>query len=472
MSAKKSLTSARCPHSIYSVYYQNKESFTDKRINWRYEKIAIMNSQLPQENKLRHQLRSLGPGLLFASTAIGTSHLVLSTRAGAHHGMIYLVIILAAMILKYPLYEFGTRYTNATGHSLLKGYKDQGTWAISLFLLIIFINMFAVTAAIAAVSAGILSSMFSVTAISVPVLAGLIILVTVLLLLGGGYSGLDKLIKFISCILLLTVLTAFFAVIIKGPIEPITDFKPNPILEGAGLTLLISLLGWMPSGLEASTMNSIWVLEKIKSEKYHPTLKESLFDFNLGYLFTTILAVLFLTIGAYTSYGSGQTLDGSATAFSNKLLNLFTTNLGQWSYSIFAIAAFGTIYGTLITVMDGFPRGFSRAIRLFKYKDINNSEVQEIFLNRSYKIILIIVGIGGFLLFYLSASSMIQILEFATVISFIFGPIIGFINLKAIQSDAVPQSHRPPGWMIGLAYLGLVFMVGFAAYYLVMIVAN
>ena len=41
--------------------------------------------------------------LLFASTAIGTSHLVLSTRAGAHHGLIYIVIVLAALILKYPL---------------------------------------------------------------------------------------------------------------------------------------------------------------------------------------------------------------------------------------------------------------------------------------------------------------------------------------------------------------------------------
>ena len=67
-------------------------------------------------------LKAIGPGLLFASSAIGTSHLVLSTRAGAHHGMIYFWIILLAMILKYPFYEFGPRYANATGYSLLKGY--------------------------------------------------------------------------------------------------------------------------------------------------------------------------------------------------------------------------------------------------------------------------------------------------------------------------------------------------------------
>lgn len=63
----------------------------------------------------RNLARTIGPGLLFASSAIGTSHLVLSTRAGAHHGMIYFWIIIAAMICKYPFYEFGTRCRKRIG---------------------------------------------------------------------------------------------------------------------------------------------------------------------------------------------------------------------------------------------------------------------------------------------------------------------------------------------------------------------
>ncbi|MEM7382571.1 MAG: hypothetical protein AAF361_15465, partial [Bacteroidota bacterium] len=64
-------------------------------------------------------------------------------------------------------------------------------------------------------------------------------------------------------------------------------------------------------------------------------------DFNLGYIFTTVLALLFLTIGAFTVYGTGQVLGGNATQFSNKLLQIFTTNLGEWSHYVIAIAAFG-----------------------------------------------------------------------------------------------------------------------------------
>jgi len=415
---------------------------------------------------LKQKLKSIGPGLLFACTAIGTSHLVLSTRAGAHHGMIFFWIILFALILKYPFYEFGPRYANATGFSLLKGYKDQGNWAVWLFLIVIFITMFAVVGAIGAVSAGLLSTIFGVTFVSVPVLSGMVIAVSILLLLFGGYKGLDGLIKLISISLLLTVLIAFVSVLVKGPVSHVSDFKAPSLFQGAGLTLLIGLLGWMPAGLEASTMNSIWNVEKMRTTQYHPRLGESLFDFNLGYVFTIVLALMFLTIGAFTSYGTGETLDGNATQFTNKLLGLFTSNLGNWSYYVIAIAAFGTIYGTLITVLDAFPRCFVRGVRVLKYQDIENNEVQTKFLADAYKICLVIVGLGGFCLFYFSAASMIKLLDTVTVISFLLAPIIGFLNLCAIQSADVPESHRPSKLMLMVAYLGLAAMIGFAGYYL------
>ena len=47
---------------------------------------------------------TLGPGILFASTAIGTSHLVQATRAGADYGFALLWAILAAHVAKYPFF--------------------------------------------------------------------------------------------------------------------------------------------------------------------------------------------------------------------------------------------------------------------------------------------------------------------------------------------------------------------------------
>ena len=70
--------------------------------------------------------KALGPGFLFAAVSVGVSHLVQSTRAGAGYGFSLLPVIIIALVVKYPLFEFGQRYAVATGHSLLEGYRRQG----------------------------------------------------------------------------------------------------------------------------------------------------------------------------------------------------------------------------------------------------------------------------------------------------------------------------------------------------------
>ena len=51
--------------------------------------------------KKQNLLKTLGPGILFASTAIGVSHLVQSTRSGAEFGFgLVLVVILANLFWK------------------------------------------------------------------------------------------------------------------------------------------------------------------------------------------------------------------------------------------------------------------------------------------------------------------------------------------------------------------------------------
>lgn len=48
--------------------------------------------------------RAFGPGILIASAAIGGSHLVASTQAGALYGWQLAIIILLANFFKYPFF--------------------------------------------------------------------------------------------------------------------------------------------------------------------------------------------------------------------------------------------------------------------------------------------------------------------------------------------------------------------------------
>ena len=50
-------------------------------------------------------ISKLGPGLLFAGAAIGVSHLVQSTRAGADFGWGLIWALILVNILKYPFFS-------------------------------------------------------------------------------------------------------------------------------------------------------------------------------------------------------------------------------------------------------------------------------------------------------------------------------------------------------------------------------
>ena len=108
-------------------------------------------------------IKKLGPGLLFAGAAIGVSHLVQSTRAGADFGWGLLWALILANVLKYPFFEYGTRYALATGKNLLEGYAQLGkTLPLGHFFLNLA-TMFTIQTAVTIVTASLASILFGFT---------------------------------------------------------------------------------------------------------------------------------------------------------------------------------------------------------------------------------------------------------------------------------------------------------------------
>ena len=63
--------------------------------------------------------------------------------------------------------------------------------------------------------------------------------------------------------------------------------------------------------------------------------------------------------------------------------------------------------------------------------------------------------------------NMTTTIDFATIMSFLTAPILGYLNLRAVSSNDVPKEHQPGPAMRILAYSGLLFMSGIAATYIV-----
>lgn len=401
--------------------------------------------------KINNILKKLGPGLLFAGAAIGVSHLVQSTRAGADFGWGLVWALLIINVFKYPFFQYGPRYAISTGKTLLDGYYRLGKGYLWFYFILNFATMFTIQTAVTIVTAGLASELFGLTE-NMVIWSVIITVFCSLILIFGKYKTLDKVIKVIIIVLAISSVLALLIAFSNND-NSISIKQIFPRSEG--LLFLIAFMGWMPAPLDISIWHSIWTLEKNKIQKTKVKIVDSMFDFNVGYITTVILGLCFIGLGALVMYGSGESFSNQGGVFAKQLINLYTSNLGQGAYLIIAIAAFTTMFSTTITTLDASPRAMSKTIQLLfkKEKDF-------------YITWIIILAIGTSLIFIFLLSEMGKLVQIATVLSFITAPIYAFLNYKLVNSDQVPKDLQPSKKLKFLSNLGLIFLTGFTLFYL------
>ena len=151
-------------------------------------------------------LKRLGPGLLYAGAAIGVSHIVQSTKAGAFYGFILITGVLFAHIFKYPFFELGPRYAALRGRSLISGYRNLGKWAVWVVFILTFSTMFFIQSAVTVVTAGIALKLTGLSW-SAWEMSALLLVICALILGIGHFNVLNNLMKVI--IIVLAITTAF-----------------------------------------------------------------------------------------------------------------------------------------------------------------------------------------------------------------------------------------------------------------------
>ncbi|MEL0457447.1 divalent metal cation transporter [Flavobacteriaceae bacterium SZ-1-7] len=398
------------------------------------------------------KLKNLGPGLLFAGAAIGVSHLVQSTRAGADFGMGLIWALLLVNLFKYPFFQFGPRYATATGESLLDGYKKLGKGILMAYFLLSLATIFTIQAGVTIVTAGLASSLFG-DFLGIEAWTIVIIFICLMLLIIGKYKLLDRLMKIIILTLTISTLAAVSIALFNNEnAVSLNQVLPNNALE---ISFLIAFMGWMPAPLDIAVWQSLWSIEKNKETKEYNT-KSALFDFNVGYLGTIILGIGFVLLGTLVMFNSGETFSNSATVFSGQLIGIYTTNLGDWAYVIIGIAAFTTMFSTTLTTLDASPRAMEKTTQLlFKKASKFN-----------YAFWITLLSIGTICIFLFLASEMGLLIQIATILSFITAPFYAIINYKLISSKHTPKAWRPSKYIHVLSTLGIVFLIGFSIWYL------
>lgn len=402
----------------------------------------------------------MGPGLLWAGAAIGVSHLVQSTRAGANYGFALLWVVIVANLFKYTAFEFGPRYAAAMGESLLDGYQRIGRWALVAFLIPTFGTMFVLQAAVTIVTAGLASKIFG-TSMSPLAWSAVILAVCAGVLTIGKYPVLDKLIKIIIVILSISTVVAVVMAFGHGS-SARADIVPPQVWNVAGVSFMVALIGWMPSAIDISVWHSLWTIERRKETGSAPSLADSLFDFRLGYFGTGILALGFLSLGGLIMYGSGNSFSPSGAKFAGQFINLYTSTLGSWSYPIVAIAALTTMFSTTLTVTDAFPRVLKRSTELVFPDRYDGTDDRSL-----YWIWMVIVLGGSLVIIGLFMSGMTLLVDLATTLAFLTAPILAYINYRAVTGDWMPAGTKPGPKMLILNWVSMAFLAGFAAFFII-----
>jgi Mn2+/Fe2+ NRAMP family transporter len=415
---------------------------------------------------LQRILKTLGPGILFASTAIGVSHLVQSTMAGAKFGYGLLWAVLLANLFKYPFFEFGSRYANSTGKSIIDGYYKLSKYAFYLYLVITAISMFLVCSAVGAVTAGFMENLFGLNQMFDTKNITLIVLFIVCagILLIGEYKVLDKLIKAIGIVLLITTITALIVALIKFGYQGKDLFPDNVLTKKENIPFLFALMGWMPTAVDLSTWNSLWTVERIKETGYKPTMKETLFDFNFGYIISALLAVVFLSLGTILVYDTGAEIPGKAVPFADFVVNIYTKSIGDWAYFLIAVSSFCIMFGTAIAVFDGYSRAIKRSSEI-----VLEQRGKKVKSNKMYKYSLVVLVIGTYIVitsFQNDPEGFGNLIKLATITSFLIAPVIAIFNFILVQKKFIGNNAQPPLWLNILAIFGMLFLFGFSLFYI------
>jgi Mn2+/Fe2+ NRAMP family transporter len=209
-------------------------------------------------------------------------------------------------------------------------------------------------------------------------------------------------------------------------------------------------------------------LAKIRAGKGEGTPEGIRTDFVVSYVATGVLAFAFLTLGAAVMYGSGAVFSSAGTVFSTQLVEMYASSLGAWTRPVVLAAAVTAMFSTTLAIIDGYPRVIDRAVKILRDPEAGRgpSSTAAAPVSAPYWIAMAAVGAFTILVLHFLVSSLTGMVDFVTTVAFLTGPVLGFLNLRVITSDGVPESFRPGRAMRVFSWLGVGVLSAVAAAYL------
>jgi len=420
-------------------------------------------------------LRRIGPGMVLAASIVGSGELIATTTLGAQVGFAALWIILVSCAIKPVVQGELGRYTIATGHTGLEGLNRvpgprlRVGWLVWVWAVMVLLTMVQVGGMYGGV-AQVLHLL--VPQVSISAWVGVCMLVTISVLLGGGYARIEKLalvkVGFFS---LLTICAA--AVLLRRTGAVTTADLANGLsfgLPAAGLATAIAVFGITGVGATELVQYPYWCVEKGYARYVGPHdgtaawvarargwLRVMHLDILCSLVIYTLATVAFYLLGAGVLHKSGIVPAQRDTI--QVLSRLYTQTLGDWALWLFYAGAVITLYGTIFASTAAHSRLFADAVRVGGGYERADTAARLWWRNLFLLVLAVLPPV-----FYWFFESPVQMVLAGGLAQAAMLPLIGIAAIY-LRHRHVPADIQPTMWTTVMLWIATAVMAGFALYY-------
>ena len=413
-------------------------------------------------------VRLIGPGLILASSIVGSGELIATTVLGAENGYILLWLIVMSCLVKTVVQNELGRYAIGTGRTTLEAFNDvpgprfKVSWLVWMWCAMVTFTLFQVGAMLGGI-AEILNRTFP----SVPLTAFVWLLagLTMILLVVGKYVLVERIamglvVSFtaltVSCCFLLFKLPQYFD---WGEVLNGLTFQPP---EG-GMATAVAAFGITGVGATELVMYPYWCIEKGYA-RYAGRREDSTawtaralgwirvmgFDVLFSMVVYTFATVAFYFLGAGVLKGMGLIPEGSEMV--RVLSSIYTETLGGWSFGLFMVGAFAVLYSTVFASTAAHCRVWADLIGMLGVYDRSNY-AHRLRAIRVFVVILLVVPC----LYFMWIKEPVLMVKIGGIAQAIMLPVIGGFALY-LRYKRMPASILPKGWITLMLWVSAVLM--------------
>ncbi len=419
-------------------------------------------------------LRLIGPGLILASSIVGSGELIATTVLGAENGYILLWLIILSCLVKTVVQNELGRYAVGTGSTTLDAFNSvpgprvKVSWLVWMWCGMVTFTLFQVGAMLGGI-AEIVNRIFPSVSITVFVwiLAGL----SVALLIAGKYTMVERIamglvVSFtaltVSCCFLLFKLPQYFdwAEVLRG-----LSFQPP---EG-GMGTAVAAFGITGVGATELVMYPYWCIEKGYARFAGPRddspgwtrralgwIRVMGFDVLCSMVIYTFATIAFYFLGAGILKGMGLVPQGSEMVA--VLSNLYTETLGPWSLGLFMVGAFAVLYSTVFASTAANCRVWADLVGMLGFYDRTDYS-KRLRAIRTFVVILMIVPC----LYFMLLKEPVLMVKIGGIAQAIMLPVIGGFAVY-LRYKRMPKSILPKTWITVTLWISAALMAVFMGY--------